>query len=311
VELLVVIAIIGVLIALLLPAVQAAREAARQTQCSNNLKQLGLAANLFLEKNGFFPTGGWGGDWVGDPTRGYDHRQPGGWCYNLLPYIDERALHDSGSKGDPSNRNQLNIVQTQMPLAMFICPSRRRATLYPFQQRSFNNLDYPPSGMCNKTDYAANCGSTNYCEVDGMATSLAQGDAKTDWPADSNWNGICYVRSEVSPATISDGQSCTLLFGEKEVDPNHYTDGATACDNHTMMLGFDNDLFRTTSTSAILVRDTPGLSSTSQFGSAHANIAIFVFCDGSIHKISYGIDATTFANFGSRNDGKTVTGNNL
>ncbi len=307
VELLVVITIIGILMALLLPAVQAAREAARQTQCSNNLKQLGIGANLCVEKEGFFPSGGWGGDWVGDPTRGYDHKQPGGWCYNLLPFIEQQALHDIGVGGDPNNRSQLNIPITQTPLGAFICPSRRPVKLYPFQQRSFYNLSYPPSGLCNKTDYAANCGSTGNCETDGLASTLAQGDAKSDWPADSSWNGVCYLRSEVSPGAISDGLSCTILFGEKEMDSNHYIDGSTSCDNHTMMLGFDNDLYR--STTPLLVRDTPGYSSQSQFGGPHANVCIFVFCDGSVHRISYNIDATTFAYLGSRNDNHNINGN--
>ena len=97
VELLVVIAIIGVLVGLLLPAVQSAREAGRLTQCHNNLRQLGLAFLAHESSQGFFPTGGWGGFWVGDPDRGFDKQQPGGWGYNTLPYIDQDALHDLGS----------------------------------------------------------------------------------------------------------------------------------------------------------------------------------------------------------------------
>ena len=97
VELLVVITIIGILIALLLPAVQAAREAARRMQCNNNLKQSALAMLNHESTYGSFPSAGWGANWVGDANYGTGRRQPGGWIYAILPFIEQQAVYDLGA----------------------------------------------------------------------------------------------------------------------------------------------------------------------------------------------------------------------
>ena len=106
VELLVVIAIIGILAALLLPAVQSAREAARRVQYANHLKQLALAALSHHTAIGHFPAGGWSFRWIGDPDRGTDWRQPGGQFYNMLPYLEQEALHDLQAEKTGAARTQ-------------------------------------------------------------------------------------------------------------------------------------------------------------------------------------------------------------
>ena len=105
VELLVVITIIGILISLLMPAVQSAREAARRTQCSNNIKQLALGMLSHEAAKKYFPTAGWGYAWFGDPDLGSGPKQPGGWLYCVLPYIEQGNLAAIGSGLDAGGGN--------------------------------------------------------------------------------------------------------------------------------------------------------------------------------------------------------------
>ena len=94
--LLVVITIIGILVALLLPAIQAAREAARYSQCANNVKQLSLGCLHCEAVNHYFPTCGWTSAFVGDPDRGQGYRQPGGWLFAIQPYLDQGDIFNLG-----------------------------------------------------------------------------------------------------------------------------------------------------------------------------------------------------------------------
>ncbi len=139
VELLVVIAIIGILVSLLLPAVQAAREAGRRSQCQNNLKQLALGALQHENSKKFFPTGGWWYAWVGDPDQGSGRNQPGGWIFCLLPYIEQVQLAQLGA-GLQSQSAAKNAFGTQLattPLPTLYCPSRRSVQTYQYNYQSF------------------------------------------------------------------------------------------------------------------------------------------------------------------------------
>ena len=98
IELLVVITIIGLLLGLLLPVVQSSRESGRRTQCQNNLRQLGLAMQGHVAVHGEYPSNGWGYSWIGDPDRGTDKAQPGGWIYNILDFVEQQNLRSLGAR---------------------------------------------------------------------------------------------------------------------------------------------------------------------------------------------------------------------
>ena len=133
VELLIVISIIGVLVSLLMPAVNSAREAGRRAVCSNNLHQMALGCLALESKYQYLPGGGWGWQWAGEPDRGYGARQPGGWHFNILPFIDQTDLHDMGKalNNDAARRGQ-GQLQAQTAVAVFLCPTRNgRLQVFP------------------------------------------------------------------------------------------------------------------------------------------------------------------------------------
>ena len=317
VELLVVITIIGILIALLLPAVQAAREAARRLQCTNNLKQLGLACLNHEQLYKFLPTGGWGGAWIGEPTRGFDEKQPGGWVYNILPFMEQQTLHDLGmDQGLTGNRPGLAQCLST-PLAALICPTRRRVIAYPFIWGGFKNLNPSPATVC-RSDYAASCGdSPDYLGSAWYSgpPDLATGDAMTaqQWASEypsPNCTGVFYIRSKVKIADITDGTSNTYLVGEKYCDPDHYEDGTDPWDDQSAYCGPDWDTYRWTNVVAdcVPMQDQSGNGHGLAFGSAHATSFSMAFCDGSVQSINYSIDPVVHNYLGSRADGQTIDG---
>jgi len=257
VELLVVIAIIGILVALLLPAVQAAREAARRTQCKNQLRQMALACLNHHDVQGHLPTSGWGWRWQPDPDEGYGKDQPGGWTFNVLPFIEEQSLRDRAAGLDGQGRAvieaaMLDLVQT--PISLYTCPSRREARLYqytsqdPMARTLGVNLSGCQSGSCEvaKSDYAANGGNSTATTGGAGPTSLdAVRAGYDDWITDQH-NGVVYQRSEVKFAKITDGTSKTALVGEKYVSTDLQENGQSNGDDQNIFVGHDQDTIRYT-----------------------------------------------------------------
>ena len=309
VELLVVIAIIGILIALLLPAVQAAREAARRMQCQNHLKQLGLAMLQHHEGHGFFPSCGWGWYWTGDPDRGTGVEQPGGWNYPLLPYLEQQAVYDMGTDGEPEVVTSLQrdgaLLRDQTPLSSFVCPSRRAAVLYPRPR----GMSYVNSGVVSEAgplDYAANAGDTLpvfYGGPGGMDSRRT-----FDWNTSGvqDCTGITVPHEVLRIGDIPDGTTKTYMLGEKYLNSFDYMTGWDNTDDFGMYEGFAHDMVRFCHPSLRPLQDRRGYAAYNNFGSAHPAGCHFVFCDGSVQTIDYDIDPVIHSRLGNRHDGETI-----
>jgi len=316
VELLVVIAIIGILIALLLPAVQAAREAARRIQCGNQVSQMAKACLLHENAQGHLPTTGWSYQYIGDPDRGVGKAQPGGWVYNTLPYLEQMPIHELGRGLSLSEKIPVLATQMRTPMPMQNCPSRRSAEGYAWYAASgytLINVTTPADGeLVARTDYAGNGGDRR--GPDTRPTSYAAGDNEATWANTDafDWTGIFYPRSMIKISEVADGASHTFLIGEKSLMPEHYENGQNSGDNQSMYQGYDVDTIRFVATSAsdadlLLPRgDTPGVNYYVAFGSAHPSACNFAMVDGSMQVISYDVDPSVYRRLGHREDGHTI-----
>jgi prepilin-type processing-associated H-X9-DG protein len=176
-DLVVVIFVIGLLIALLLPAIQSSHGGSHaRNQCANNLKQLALAALNHEATKRFLPSGGWGHNWIGDPDAGFGRNQPGGWAYSCLFYLESDAqirrsadlsMEEKVALGATVVGAGPNASDNQAAVQpMFYCPSRRQIGLYPFAAAIAKpgaggtnyGPTYPPYTAA-KSDYAANGGT--------------------------------------------------------------------------------------------------------------------------------------------------------
>jgi prepilin-type N-terminal cleavage/methylation domain-containing protein len=321
VELLVVIAIIGILIALLLPAVQAAREAARRSQCSNNLKQIGLAAHNFHDTFKRMPPGyvgeGGTGRLVPVNTNGGTHI---GVLAYLLPYMELENVQDRFKNDlelnidffpptppnakyrelwpwEPTN-NTWTIAQSRIPA--FLCPSANPyrndyATIY-YLATVFDPSD--PYRVIHAGAFLIGgggdgMGRTNYVGSAGYAGNLG---------SYIRWQGVVSDRTKNRFATVLDGTSNVLLFGETlggcnqppcdSLQITHSWMGSGAMPTGVgLEPSFPNERYR---------------ESWAQFSSHHPGIVQFVFADGSVHGVSLTIDFWDLQRLGGMNDGEVV-----
>lgn len=300
IELLVVIAIIGVLVALLLPAVQSAREAANRAQCQNNLKQLGLAAQEYHDSFGSFPAGWYcnpprydendaliGGDVEGCATIGTPY-QPYMWSgmVGLFNKLEQGNLFNELNFDHPPN-GPINATAVRRTMTVFVCPSNRRPEAT------------TPAGSSQRmgpSDYRGNMAA-------GMVMPSADGDCPTQDPTNPFClifdNGVTYQNSRVGIADVTDGTSNTCLIGET-IAPTGTWAPATNCCVRT-----NSD--RTINRPIV----SGGKNYYTYWSSKHPGQVNFVNCDGSIRTINATIAKDVLQKLMTRNGGEVISADEM
>ena len=277
VELLVVIAIIGSLVALLLPAVQAAREAARRNSCLNNLKQIGLAVQSHQDAKKVYPMGRDRFDQFGVS-----------WAYQLLPYMEMDGVFKAFNKLKRVD-DAVNVAAMRTAIETYVCPSRRVAQA----DRDFDNNDAAPvvRAAAAAGDYAA-CAGIEY--MNGAVVTTPSGDSTlaVDTRPDLAESGAIFSFSKTKEQYVTDGLSNTICIGEKHkpqtpTDSNpdmlHYAQG----DNAFLAGDSPRTIFAGTGEGIAAGPDDP---SATKFGSEHSGLTHFMFLDGHVKALKNDID---------------------
>lgn len=323
VELLVVITIIGILIALLLPAVQAAREAARQLRCANNLKQIGLAMHNYYSSVNAFPSGcrshyeGTSAKW----SWGFS------WAVPILPFIEQTALYDNLDKSGAmcsSGRHDIGLIYSGfntyngkllagVNLSCLICPSS------PLEQFVLVGSVESGSLGVSSTDYTAITGAIDH------STAVAKENPASPHMASGiqSAGGVLLANKCLTFANITDGSSNTILIGEQSDWCSSASGEKQDCRSdrgHSFTMGAtptaagDDRWFNTTTVRyGINYKewDSPGVG-TPYYGcnrpiqAAHAGGVNVLLADGSIHLLSSSLNLQTLYNLCNRDDGGAI-----
>jgi prepilin-type N-terminal cleavage/methylation domain-containing protein/prepilin-type processing-associated H-X9-DG protein len=311
IELLVVIAIIGVLVALLLPAVQKVREAANRVQCANNLKQLGIGVQMYAQSNGrILPPGGRVRN--GDPTTPQDQ---GTWLVRILPYMDQSNMYAVFAPYlQPDGPQPPTYSVTQAP--RMASPSYLRCPSDIWDSRSYPTSNYVGSlGPQCKWSECGNAPFNYLCHtLRGIPTSTVDG----------NTTDIAEIRGVFNrygarislTLDITDGLSNTLMAGEVLPSTIRETWGATYSGGGSHWYNFNGGVTHATTLVPINYpqKDVPcGMPYSINnyhfnwaFRSHHTGGAQFLFCDGSVHFLFESIDPAVFQYLGCRNDSQPV-----
>ncbi len=302
VELLVVIAIIGGLTALLLPAVQAAREAGRRMQCSSHLKQIGIAIESFHGARQKIP-----------PSRVANHYT---WANVLWPYLEENNLERVWLKNrayfyqPPEARG----VPPAAQVTMYYCPSRRGAPQVSIDgdARPSINRPHQPGALA---DYAVCAGDSSinwdYSEGPILGNGAFVAGHYISAPPHADGSDLASWSSAISFKQVRDGLSKTLFIGEKHVPLGHFGtqavgDTCTYNGDRLERIGrFAGPPDQANPQGYPLAAD-PGDTVFQNFGSYHPGICQFLFGDGSVHSLSVEVNLNVLGLLANRKDGQVV-----
>lgn len=321
VELLVVIGIIGLLGAISLPAVQMARESARHLHCENNLRQVGLGTLQFEGARGHFPTGGWGWQWVADQDVPTKYGQPGGWIYQLLPYLEAGNIYDLPQVAGERKAKEARIHELlATPCTTFECPSRGNSKVVSFNSKRIPkifNLAETPARVA-LTDYAANGGTKQIFRSGPEGRSSSETD-NYSWARLSESNGMMLYHNRIRAADVTAGLSNVLWVGEKFVGHLSYDFDQTGGNDQSLYSGECTDIRRYASSPILresvggaevtvvngnLIETAIDYGSQYAFGTPHPVTMSSLMADGSTRRLDLDIDLEVFRCLSMRHNPK-------